>query len=75
MPANNNTKEALMIMFGQSWQKRFWSLDGQNGRPSIADCIEKALSKNTIKANEDLVSYVEKQLLSNARRLEKKHEQ
>lgn len=68
---NHSKKEALLIMFGQSWSHRFGSLDGQEGRPSIAECIDKALEKNTLRAHEDLVDYVEKHLTNVSRRFER----
>ncbi len=71
MLGNNSKKEALLIMFGHSWSKRYWSLDGQDGRPSIAECIDLVLKKETLSANEDLVGYVEKHLNSISRRCER----
>lgn len=68
---DHNKKEALLIMFGPIWKKRFWPLDGQEGRPTLADCIEKALLKNTVKSNEDLVNYVENHLKVVSRRCER----
>jgi hypothetical protein len=67
---NQCQKEALLIMFGQSWSKKYELLDGQDGRPSIADCIEKALYKNT-KQCEDLVDFVERHLSNTARRYQR----
>lgn len=68
---NHSKKEALLIMFGHGWSQRYCHLDGQDGRPSISDCIERALRKSNLKANEDLVDYVEKHLMSVARRCER----
>lgn len=67
---NRNEKEALMIMFGNAWRKRFWSLDGEKGRPSISDCLDFALRKRSTRAQEDLVEYVESYLNDMARRCE-----
>jgi hypothetical protein len=67
---STNEKEALLIMFGPIWRKKFRSLDGQKGRPSIADCLDFALRKYNSKAKEDLVDYVEDYLTSMARRCE-----
>lgn len=65
-----NEKEALLIMFGPRWQRKFWSLDGQQGRPSIADCIDFALKRKNIKNKEDLVDFLEDYLDDMARRCE-----
>lgn len=67
---NRNEKEALLIMFGSAWRKKFWSLDGEKGRPSISDCLDFALRKSNTKAREDLVEYVESYLRDMARRCE-----
>jgi hypothetical protein len=67
---NNNEKEALLIMFGSMWRKKFWSLDGQKGRPSIDDCIDFALRRRKSYAQEDLVDYIEDHLKDMARRCE-----
>lgn len=63
-----NEKEALLIMFGDVWQRKFHALDGQKGRPSIADCIDFALNKVNNKAKEDLVMHIENYLRSAAKR-------
>jgi hypothetical protein len=63
-----NEKEALLIMYGPAWQKRFWPLDGQEGRPSIADCIDFALRKRNSRAQQDLVAFLESYLTDMARR-------
>lgn len=67
---SRNEKEALLIMFGNIWQKKFWALDGESGRPSIADCVDFALRKLNTNAKEDLVDYVEDYLTDMARRCE-----
>ncbi len=67
----SNEKEALLIMFGPEWRKKFWTLDGQKGRPSIADCIDFALRKRNSKVEEDLVNYLENYLTNMARRCER----
>lgn len=67
---NRNEKEALLIMFGQIWEKKFWTLDGKMGRPSIAECVDFALRRGGKKAREDLVDYIEKYLNDMARRCE-----
>jgi len=67
----DNEKEALLIMFGPIWQKRFWSLDGQKGRPSISDCIDFALKRRKARAEEDLVDFLEEYLSDMARRCHK----
>lgn len=67
---NGQEKEALLIMFGPVWRKRFWPLDGLKGRPSVADCLDFALRKRSSKAKEDLVDYVENYLTDMARRCE-----
>lgn len=64
----SNEKEALLIMFGPSWQKKYWPLDGQKGRPSISDCIDFALRKRSSRAEEDLVDFIEDYLSDMARR-------
>lgn len=64
-------KEALLIMFGPLWRKKFWALDGQGGRPSISDSIDFALRKFNTKAKEDLVDYLEDYLSNMSRRCEK----
>jgi hypothetical protein len=64
-------KEALLIMFGPMWQKKFWALDGQGGRPSISEGIDFALRRLSSKAKEDLVDYVEEYLRDMSRRCEK----
>ena len=63
-------KEALLIMFGALWQKRFWPLDGLGGRPSISDCIDFAMRRWSKKAREDLVGYLENYLGDMSRRCE-----
>ncbi len=63
-----NEKEALLIMFGATWQKKYWPLDGQKGRPSLSDCIDFALRKRNSKAQEDLVDFLENYLTDMARR-------
>lgn len=63
-----NEKEALLIMFGATWQKKYWPLDGQKGRPSLSDCIDFALRKNNSRAQEDLVDFLECYLTDMARR-------
>lgn len=67
---NRNEKEALLIMFGNVWRKKFWPLDGQKGRPSISDCIDFALRKKNSRAQEDLVDYIENYLKDMAKRCE-----
>ncbi len=67
---SRNEKEALIIMFGNSWRKRFWALDGQKGRPCLNDCVDFALRKLNTKSKEDLVNYVEAYLTDMARRCE-----
>lgn len=64
----HNEKEALLIMFGATWQKKFWSLDGQKGRPSIEDCIDFALKRRSLRLEEDLVDFIENYLSDMARR-------
>lgn len=64
-------KEALMIMFGTIWTKKFWALDGQKGRPSISDCLDFALRKRKIQAEEDLVDFVENYLTDMAKRCQR----
>lgn len=68
---NRNEKEALLIMFGSYWRKKFSTLDGEQGRPSIAEAIDFALLKRNAKAKDDLVTYVEKYLQDMARRCAK----
>jgi hypothetical protein len=63
-------KEALLIMFGSIWRKKFWALDGQKGRPSISDGIDFALSRLSSGAKEDLVDYVENFLKNMSQRCE-----
>ena len=63
-----NEKEALLIMFGAAWQKKYWPLDGQKGRPSLSDCIDYALRKRSARAQEDLVDFLESYLTNMARR-------
>lgn len=63
-------KEALLIMFGPLWRKKFWPLDGQKGRPSLSECIDFALRRKNTKAKEDLVDYVESYLTDMSRRCE-----
>lgn len=67
---NRQEKEALLIMFGPVWRKKFWALDGQKGRPSLTDCIDFALRKLNAKAKEDLVTHVENYLSNMAKRCE-----
>lgn len=67
-------RDAILLMFGPVWQRKFRALDGQEGRPSIADCIDKALMKPNGKAQEDLVSYLEKYLADTALALGKKQQ-
>jgi hypothetical protein len=55
----SNEKEALLIMYGAKWQRRFWHLDGQNGRPTIDECIDLALQKQNPRSQEDLIAYIE----------------
>lgn len=66
-----NEKEALLIMFGPSWQKKYCSLDGQKGRPSIAECIDFALRRHNSRAEEDLVDFLEGYLSDMAKRCHK----
>jgi hypothetical protein len=61
-------REALWIMFGTLWQKKYCSLDGQHGRPSINDCLDWALKTKHIKESEDLVDFLESYLADMARR-------
>lgn len=61
-------REALLIMFGNLWQKKYWALDGQNGRPSINDCLDWAFKSKQINANEDLIDFLESFLQDMARR-------
>lgn len=56
---NGQEVEALLLMFGKDWQSKFKSLDGQNGRPTLSDCIHRALEKINAKQREDLVEYIE----------------
>jgi hypothetical protein len=67
---SRNEKEALLIMFGPVWRKKFWPLDGQKGRPSLAECLDFALRRKNSRAKEDLVDYVESYLSDMARRCE-----
>lgn len=69
---NRHEKEALLIMFGDIWRKKFDTLDGQKGRPTLSDCIDFALRRNNAKAREDLVEYVEAYLRDMARRCQGK---
>lgn len=64
-------KEALLIMFGPIWRKKYWALDGEGGRPSIADGIDFALRKVSKKGQDDLIEHVERYLKDMARRCEK----
>jgi|JI10StandDraft_1071094.scaffolds.fasta_scaffold1876970_1 hypothetical protein len=57
-------KEALLIMFGHMWQKRFWALDGQGGRPNLSQCIDFALKKRGASLHEDLVDFLENYLMA-----------
>lgn len=68
---SQHEKEALLIMFGEVWHKKFCALDGQKGRPSIDDCIDFALKRLNPRAREDLVTYVEEYLKQMAKRCEK----
>lgn len=61
-------KEALLLMFGPMWQKRFWALDGQNGRPSLSQCIDFAMRRKNSRSEEDLVDYLERYLSDMSRR-------
>ncbi|MCA9508546.1 MAG: hypothetical protein KC505_09010 [Myxococcales bacterium] len=65
---NNQEKEALLLMFGQLWRQRYWSLDGLRGRPSLSDCIDFALRKRKQNAEEDLIDFLEDYLNDMARR-------
>jgi len=67
---SHNEKEALLIMFGHMWRKKYWSLDGQKGRPSLGDCIDLAVRRQNTKSKEDLVDYVESYLAAMAKRCE-----
>jgi len=67
---NHQEKEALLLMFGTLWQKRYWPLDGKAGRPSISECIDFALRKNNTNAQEDLVDFLELYLTNMAGRCE-----
>jgi hypothetical protein len=67
---HRHEKEALLIMFGNVWQKKFWALDGQNGRPSLSDGIDFALRRINSNAKEDLIDYLENYLKDMARRCE-----
>lgn len=71
LPISTSEKEALLIMFGPVWKKKYWALDGQSGRPSISDGIDFALMKFNQKAREDLVDYLENYLCAMSRRCEK----
>jgi len=68
--ALSNEKEALLIMFGPLWRKKYWPLDGQKGRPSLSDCIDLALRKRNTRSREDLVDFLEKYLTDMSRRCE-----
>lgn len=68
--SSQQQKEALLIMFGRVWQKKFWPLDGQQGRPSLGDCVDLALKRHNNKTRDDLVTYVENYLDSMSRRCE-----
>ncbi|GEM_PF-2385348 len=61
-------REAILIMFGETWRRKFWPLDGQKGRPSISDCIDFALRKKNSHHQEDLVDFLENYLSDMARR-------
>ena len=65
---SRNEKEALLIMFGAAWQKKFATLDGEKGRPSISDCIDLASRKFNSRSKEDLIDYLETYLKKMARR-------
>ncbi len=65
---NTKEKEALLLMFGHLWQKRYWSLDGEKGRPSLSDCIDFALRRKNCRIDEDLVDFLEQYLQDMARR-------
>ena len=65
---NNKEKEALLIMFGHLWQKKYCFLDGEKGRPSLSDCIDFALRKRNSRAEEDLVDFLECYLNDMSRR-------
>ena len=65
MNANNLEEtefQALLIMFEKIWQKKFSMLDGQNGRPSISECVEIALSQENTNPKEDLIDFLESHL-------------
>lgn len=64
-------KEALLIMFGPMWQKKFQVLDGQYGRPNIAESIDSALLKLSPKSKIDIIRYLENHLKKIATKLEK----
>jgi hypothetical protein len=68
---SRHEKEALLIMFGDSWHKKFNALDGKKGRPSINDCIDFALIRLSPRAREDLVTYLEGYLKQMAKKCEK----
>lgn len=61
-------KQALLLMFGHIWQKKYSTLDGQKGRPSIDDCIDMALRRSNKSVREDLVDHVERYLIDMSRR-------
>lgn len=61
-------KEALLLMFGHLWQKKYWSLDGEKGRPSLSECIDFALRRKNTRIDEDLVDFLENYLQDMARR-------
>ena len=71
---NTNLEEvevqALLIMFEKIWQKKFSMLDGQNGRPSISECVEMVLhQENNKKPQEDLIDFLENHLEKMSNRL------
>ena len=70
MRLDHNEKQALLIMFGKHWSKKFKTLDGQKGRPSIPDCLDFALRRLNSRAKEDLVGYLERYLCDMAKRCE-----
>jgi hypothetical protein len=67
---SRNEKEALLIMFGTVWRKKFSTLDGRKGRPSITDCIDIASRRLNSRSRADLVYYIETYLQDMARRCE-----
>lgn len=68
MTVSSHEKQAIMIMFGGLWKKKFTTLDGQKGRPSVSDCIDFALRRVNKKAGEDLVDYLEQYLFNMSKR-------